>query len=244
MQVALAVVVMNRLGHIAACLLWLIAGCSISPVPEPPVTQPTLDGRVDIGSCATCDGPLFLQGGPGAVGDATTIWAVDLDQTTAPAFAGVASDGSYKLYMDGNVGDEIRLQARRGELRSTPVDIVVGNDSPLALAPRPLADCFKVITDLVFGSQLAGAKTSRAIVLTQTCGAPLTLSRIALRVASSAFILTAPATPVALESGAELTVEVSYTAQPGAVDEEILLVETSAPSKDRRAIALAGNASP
>jgi len=244
MQVALAVVVMNRPGPLCLSTLWLVAGCSISPVPEPPVTPPTLDTTVGVAACATCDAPFILQGAPGAVRDGTRIWAVNLDQTTPPVIADVAADGSYKLAMIGESGNEVRLQARRDDVRSTPVDVVLGNDSPLKNASRPFADCFRVITDLDFGLQSPGSKVTRSITLTQSCAAPLTVSRIALRAPSAALTFVAPSTPLVLASGAPLSIDVSYSASSGSTDEEVLLVETSAPSKDRRAIDLAGRAAP
>lgn len=243
MQVALGDIVMNRLGRHLLPLLVLLAGCSISPVPEPPATPPSLDSQVGVAFCNSCDAPFILQGGPGAVRDATRVWAVNLDQTQPPVTVDVAEDGSYKLFIFGEVGNEVRLQARRDDQRSQPVDVVLANDGPLALAPRPLASCFQVATDLDFGPQAPGDKVSRTITLTHTCAAPLTLSRISLRAPSTSLSIVAPATPLELGAGS-VQIDVSYTAQPGGNDEEVLLVETSAPSKDRRAIDLAGRAAP
>ncbi|WP_437804162.1 hypothetical protein [Sorangium sp. So ce693] len=225
---------------LAVLLVACVAGCGVNPIPEPPFERPpALAGDVVGAVCDECDGaPLKLTGAPGSVTDADVVWAVNLDGTAPPVVAPVAADGSFALDIDGLRGDELRLQARRGALRSEPVDLIAGRGA-LELSPRPLAGCFEVERELALPEAAVGAMSSSAIALAHSCGAPLAIDRIALRAPAPEYSLEGTAAPVVLEAGSAGELRVVYRpTEAAARGEEVALIEVSSPEVFRRAVTL------
>jgi hypothetical protein len=226
-----------------AAMLLTASSCAVNPVPEPPAT-PTLGGPVDWVDCAPCDGKTRVEAGPGATTDATTVWAVNLDGMDPPTEAAVAPDGSFTIDLFLAVGNELRLQARNGDRRSAPLDLRLESGGTLAPAPRPFADCFVLAPELDFGTVGVAQAVQQTITLSHDCPATLTVSRAGLRAPSTALSVQAPAVPFTLAPSAASELTITLDAPSAGVVEEILLIETSSPQWDRRAVTLMGNAQP
>ncbi|WP_437591648.1 hypothetical protein [Sorangium sp. So ce1000] len=224
---------------LAVLLVACVAGCGVNPIPEPPFERaPALAGDVVGKVCDECDGaPLKLTGAPGSVTDADLVWAVNLDGTAPPVVAPVADDGSFALDIDGIRGDELRLQARRGALRSEPADLIAGA-GVLEPSPRPLDGCFQVERELGLPETSVGAVSIRTIQLVHACSAPLAIDSIALRAPAPEYSLEGAAAPVVLEAGSVEDLRVVYRPTAAAAREEVALIEVSSPEVFRRAVTL------
>jgi hypothetical protein len=241
MHIDMSLSVMRRLLAISALVL---AGCTVDPLPEPPSAEPELVGEFHGETCLVCDAQGKLAGGPGSVESADSIWVVNLDGTEPPQTAPVKSDGSFELFVSALDGDEIRLQARKGDLRSEPIDLVMAVDGVLELAPRPLDDCFLLAPELQLPDTAVASSAPAIVRLEHTCDAPLSLELIGLRAPTPDFEVAAPGTPLVLASGEFVDVAVEMHPSAGGLREEVLLVEVSSPAVDRRAVTLFGDGIP
>jgi hypothetical protein len=232
---------MKRLGLVLA---FALVGCGVDPLPEPPSGPPALVGEISGDACVACDGQAKLSGGPGSVTNGDTVWAVDLDQTFPPVEAPVQSDGSFELFLVAFEGDEIRVQARRDERRSTPLDLVMVAQGVLAPAVRPLGDCFVVEPELELPSTGVGQTASQTFRIQHECASTLTIDAIALRAATPDLTVTAPGQPLVLAPSEFIDLSIDF--HPGSPDvrEEVLLIEVSSPEVDRRAVTLFGLGTP
>lgn len=221
--------------------LWA-SGCAVDPLPEPPVTEPQLLGDFDGGVCGECDGQASLTGAPGSVANADVLWAVNLDLEAAPVVVPVDADGSFGLFIPAVEGNEVRIQARAGDQRSAPLDLVMLLDGGVAVAPRPLAGCFVVAPELALPNTAVGATGAAVLRLEHTCAAPLQVDAVALRAASTDFAVSAPSLPLVLAPGEFVDVAIDFTPAGAGLREEVLLVEISQPEVDRRPITLFGRA--
>lgn len=216
----------------------LLAGCGVDPLPEPPSLVGDLLGQ----ACGACDGQGKVTGRPGSVTGADRIWVVNLDGQEPPVTAPVAADGSFELFVSAMEGDEIRLQARRDELRSEPRDAVMVTSGALGAAPRPLSSCFVVAPELAFTDTTVGDAAPKALRLQHTCAAPLQIDAVTLRAPSADFTVTAPAVPLVLAPGAFADVSVDFAPSAVGLREEVLLIEVAQPEVDRRPVTLFGRA--
>jgi hypothetical protein len=220
-----------------------VAGCGVNPVPEPPAA-PALVGEVSGAYCDACDDPVIdLAGGPGSARNADAVWAVNLDGTAPPAVAEVGADGSFVLSLEASPGDEVRLQARRGERRSEPVDRVVAV-GVLESAPRPLADCLRVAPELALPDTAVGEASTGVLRIEHGCGAPLAIDAIALRAPAEELVVQGTPAPVVVEPGEPLEVLVTFRPRASGAREEVLLLEVSSPAATRRAVTLFGRGVP
>ncbi|WP_437627992.1 hypothetical protein [Sorangium sp. So ce1151] len=230
---------------LAVLLVACVAGCGVNPIPEPPAAPELGDVTGDV--CMVCDtGPVDLAGGPGSATNADAVWAVNLDGTAPPAVAEVGADGSFFLSPDVRLGDEVRVQARRGEHRSAPVDLVVA-DGVLERAPRPLADCFHVEPELELPDTAAFEVSTVALRLEHSCADPLAIDAIALRAPAADLALPGGPAPVVLAPGEPLDVRVEFRPRASGLREEVLLIEASSPAVTavtRRAVTLFGRGVP
>jgi hypothetical protein len=231
---------MRRIGAFLA--MWLV-GCGVNPLPEPP-GAPELVGDVSGDGCSVCDGPLRIVGGPGSVENADHVWAVALDGAEPPVIADVADDGSFEIFVPAQVGEEIRLQARRGSERSEPIDLVARETGVLPSAPRPFADCFALDAELGLDGAAVGASTSRVVTLRNGCAEALTVETIALRAPTPDFTVQAPATPLVLAPNDTVDVPVTFAPSAAGLREEVLLFEVSLPQRDRRPVTVFGRGDP
>ncbi|NUP12680.1 MAG: hypothetical protein HOW73_42110 [Polyangiaceae bacterium] len=223
---------MRRLLFIAA----LLAGCGVNPLPVPP----ELGGEISGSTCLPCDGTIRVAGEPGSAKNADAVWLVNLDRQSEPLLVPVANDGSFEALMDALPGDEIRLQARRDELRSVPLDLVATVDAVLEPAARPLADCFVVEPELELDDATVGATSFATLTLSHDCDTSLTIDSIALRAPAPAFEIAAPVAPFVLAPGETTTVTIQLTPEAAGLVEEVLLIEVSSPEPDRRPVTLFG----
>jgi hypothetical protein len=224
----------------AALFAVLAIGCGVDPLPEPPA--PALVGDFDGGVCIACDGQAGLSGGPGSVRDADTLWAVNLDRDFPPVTVPVAADGSFGLFLPAVEGDEIRIQARRDDLRSAPLDLVMRMTGGVEEAPRPLSDCFVLPLELELADTAIGEVTSDLVRVAHGCVAPLQVDAVVLRAPSSDFTVSVPALPIVLAPGEFLDVAIDFSPPGAGLREEVLLIEVSQPEVDRRPITLFGRA--
>ena len=224
---------------VLAVLAGLASGCVVSPVPQPPPMAPDIGNvTIVVDACPQCDQQVVeLRGSAGAVtGEGVELWVVDLDSAAPPHTYPVAEDGSFVVMLEGSSGHVFRLQTRRDEQRSEPVDIVDAGDGRVGLAPHALEPCFALDPrfELDFGQRTG----PRSIDLTNDCGQTLDIE-LRLRVASAAFEIDgAPSSLAAHENG---VVTVSRPAgMPAGLAEEIVFIEAVAPAgvRDRRAVTL------
>jgi hypothetical protein len=242
---------LGRIGSIGrfvpiACAL---AGCSVSPVPEPPEPgpPPELDATRVYGEGCACEGFMQLRGGAGATRYAGSVSAVNLGSGDAPVQAPPNADGSFLLDVPGSPPTEIRVQARRDALRSVPRDFEFTNatfSQRFRLAPRPFADCMPAPLELDLGATAIGSSTSRVITLPSSCTSELRVASIALRAANDAFDVDAPAAPLTVSPGQTLSVTVTFTPASAGVVEELLIIQISGPAIDRRPITVIGRGRP
>ena len=210
---------------LSACLIALATSgaCTGTPQPDPP----NLDIRnVRVVPMRT---PFVQVLGTAGAAAGGTVRVVNLDTMLPPVDTPVAADGSFELTIDGSTGNTLRLQVRDGARRSDPVDVLAAD--PLALVEHPIGGCLAIAPP--FEAVLSGG--SATIALTNGCGSPIALSRVALRVSGAPFeVVTAPSS---IAAGETVSIEVrALGASSGA--EEILLVEVTAPSVDRFALTL------
>ncbi|MEJ7730362.1 MAG: hypothetical protein WKG00_14230 [Polyangiaceae bacterium] len=226
----------------AALFAVLAVGCGVDPLPEPPAPAPQLLGDFDGGVCSACDGQASVSGASGSVVDADSVWAVNLDREAPPVVVPVASDGSFGLFLPAIEGDEIRIQARRDDLRSTPLDLVMLVAGGVDEAPRPLSDCFVLPLELAFADTAIGGLTAGSVRIEHGCAAPLQVDAVVLRAPSSDFSVSVPTLPIVLAPGEFLDVAIDFSPPGAGLREEVLLIEVSQPEVDRRPITLFGRA--
>ena len=223
----------------------LLAGCVVSPQPEPPAIIAPLLALASQGSVVALEGRAFAVT-PGG----STLEMLDLDSTAAAARVDVAEDGSFVLALGGATFDENRLQAFSGSLRSDPLDIKGPGGGALGakgalLVKQPALGCLRLAPALEIGfissSTVSITKSATVTVtLTNGCASDVTVGGFSLRTGSPAFT-TAPATgPLVVPAGAESSFTVTFTPQAGAATEEVLFVQIDAPVKDRRPLTLRG----
>ncbi|HEY6561908.1 MAG TPA: hypothetical protein VI072_31785 [Polyangiaceae bacterium] len=229
----------SRWGSLLAALG--LAGCTVSPVPEPPGPQPKLGTSVSIGGgCEGCAVSPLLSGGPGSTSDATHVWGVNLDRQDPPVTAPTNADGSFTLSVPGEPGQQVRLQARRDRQRSLPRDFVLFASGAPMLQDRVPTACWSAPLEIDLGSAPSGAVRARTLVLRALCLEPLQVDAVALRAPSAAFSVRAPALPQVIMRGEFLEVVVEF-APPGAQPyEEVLLIQIGGDAPDRRGITLFG----
>ncbi|MGK3996321.1 hypothetical protein [Sorangium sp. So ce1024] len=227
---------------IAALLVACAAGCGVNPIPEPPAAPELGDVIGDV--CLVCDTwTVDLAGGPGSARNADVVWAVNLDGTAPPMVAEVGADGSFAFSIEARTGDEVRVQARRGDQRSAPADLVVAKGL-LKPAPRPLAGCFDVEPELELPDAAVGGVSTGVLRVEHDCADPLTIDAIALRAPAADLAVQGAPAPVVVAPGEPLDVRVELRPSASGPREEVLLIEASSPAATRRAVTLLGRGVP
>ena len=178
----------------------LVAGCVVSPVPEPPAVNAELL-TVELISTSP-DNPdaepdtAIIRGEPGAVyqrvGSAVEdgqalIRVVNLDLAEEPREVAVEPDGSFDLSLAGRPGNLFRLRAYGDELwSSTPVDVVVPPESgPLQPLPEPPSgSCLSVRAPSVldFGAVAIGDIAVEVISIENDCDDQTYIEVMTLRI--------------------------------------------------------------
>jgi hypothetical protein len=220
-------------------LLLILGACTGSPVPEPPNLAPPALDRVS--SMPSSSGSSILTGAAGAAEPGTFLWAANLETADAPVTTPVAADGSFMLSVSFRDGDELRLQVRDTEDgRSRPVDVTTPD---IAEVVRPLAGCLTIEPplELDFGTTPTGTPVTETLAIDNACGDTVTIAMVRSRSGSTSFA-TATTTPIDVADGASASIEVSFVPATVGTQEEILFLEVSVPSTERRPITVIGNA--
>ena len=213
--------------------LALLVGCAVSPQPTPPNLDP--QRIMGTGGPEAVSQPTVL-GAAGSVDPAEgAVVLTNLDRDVAPVAEPVRADGSFIVTVPGAITDELRVQVRSGDVRSEPLDIVSIDGEVYMEAERPLAGCFTVDPPWELDFGVVRGTERRAIELRNDCPDRVEVSP-RFRMGSTAFSLEGM--PTGVDAGARVEVTIVANAPAGAIDEETLLIEVSAPMEDRRPITL------
>ncbi len=225
------------------------AGCALRPQPEPPA-----DARLDTGKlfadpseqAGLQEAPGLIHGTAGAVDPPGAVVRVyNLDRADDPVDAVVREDGSFDVELEIVQGEEVRLQVHHGSVRSTPVDLVIGDRGQTpALSVRPLSACLLLTPALEaeLGDPDPAAALETTVSVTNRCDHAVSFEEPRLRRPAAGLDLPGLADwPATLGPGAQTTLRVRYQ---GEGVEEILFVEASAPVRDRRPVTLRAGAVP
>jgi hypothetical protein len=220
----------TRFRQLLAVLALGVAGCIVSPQPNPPSLDPqTITVYLDPAGIMDS---VEVRGAPGSVFPAEgAIVAVNLDSTEPPTAEPVNADGSFVAIVRIGGDDELRVQVRNGGVRSEPFDFRFRLDGTIVPSERPLADCLRVAPalELDLGTRLMGS-----VAVENACAHAVTFLPSRLRAAGPFDVVTDVST---LAPGASALLRVSAHPAPGA-REDVLFIETSDPPGDRRPISL------
>lgn len=229
---------------LAAALLLVLSACSVTPVPEPPSDTPQqpnlsdINGNVSDGIGST---PITLTGTTGALQPNDVLWVVNLDTQDQPAVTTAGANGSFSVTLPtGSIGQELRLQARRGSRRSNPVDALIVTRSG-RLSPSQHDPCLSTVPrfELAFGNVALGKTAPKSIVVQNACSGDVVINSAALRRPAPAFG-TPTAFPLTVPSGSQASIEATFTPSSAGLTEVVLLVHLSGALSERRAITLYG----
>lgn len=216
----------------------LLAACVATPIPEPPnVTEPELDLVEAVPDSEIRGDMLIVTGRAGAATAEATLWAVNLDSPTdelwAPVSAPISEDGSFNLSLDGEPGDELRLQVRWRDDWSEPVDALTGAGG--GLSPSVREDCLVVDVELPFGRVALEDAPTAALTVRNNCAANVEVTDIGWRFEPAPFELLTTA-PLVVGAGESQMIEVAFDPDRPGLLEAILFVDVfgSEPSFDER----------
>jgi hypothetical protein len=125
----------------------LLGSCTATPLPEPPAAGPDL-GRVtaeeSVGPLSNPEGAVQVSfvGGPGAADPGSALRVTNLDDAGPATATRVESDGSFRISVVLQVGNELRFETVRDGTRSAPSDALAQED--FELLPSPRFDCVEV----------------------------------------------------------------------------------------------------
>ncbi|XYI01482.1 hypothetical protein ACMHYB_17710 [Sorangium sp. So ce1128] len=226
----------DRRGAVVALLAVLLGGCVVSPQPSPPVHDPILNGGLVgvTGDPSILRDQISLEGGPGAVDPAEGVIVVtNLDTTDAPVLGEVNEDGSFLVTVTASTENVLRVQAKQGERRSTPMDLQLAG-SPAGSTERvlDLLPCLEIEPQAWV--VLEGG--ARDIVVRNTCADDVAIEAPRLRRGGGPFSVS-PAAAFVVPSGESTLVTVR--ADGGGVErEDVLFLDVTAPEPARRALTL------
>jgi hypothetical protein len=224
----------------ALLVVWLLAACTVSPKPEPPITvpkPPTLDASHV--SCRALDsgGDPVIVGSPGAVDPAEGfVRAYNLDDTAEAVEAAVTADGGFEVSLAVEPGDEVRLEVIGPTAGSGPSDLVVG-EIGAALTPvvRALGDCLSLNPGGLLWVAPGGAGE---LLVEDLCGGGIELATPRPRSALDRLEVGTNLTwPVTLSANVPAALRVTVLAG-GPGDEYLFFVEATAPVAERRAVSV------
>lgn len=225
----------DRRGAVVALLAVLLGGCVVSPQPSPPVHEPILDGGlIGVPESFVQQDQISLQGQPGAVEPAEGVVLVtNLDSLDAPVLAEVADDGSFLVTLTASEEHVLRIQAKQGERRSAPVDVVLAG-SPISGTHRVLdhLPCLEIDTWVSF----EGGAGARDVAVRNTCAEDVAIEAPRLRRGAAPFSVS-PAAAFVVPAGE--TGLVTVRADGGGVErEDVLFLDVTSPEPGRRALTL------
>jgi hypothetical protein len=218
--------------------LVLGAGCIFTPVPEPPNLEPPDVDRIVVNTSRQV-GTYEIAGGDGAATPSTILWTINLDTEDPPVTTEVADDGSFSLLVAADPGDELRLQSRRDEVRSEPVDAVVTDTGALRRSVVQGCIALEPTFEVDLGTAATDETIHGAVELTNNCAEEIEVVAARLRVETAPFDV-ATTTPLGIAIGESAVIETLFSPVAIGVHEEVLLLEVGATTIDRRAVTLFG----
>lgn len=213
-------------------------------MPEPPNLEPPeldliIGTKIDVR-----DPTLRLTGAPGAAPPGATVWAVCFSWWSEPDTTVAADDGSFEFLVTGYDGSQSRIQTRREDLRSTPLDVILREEaSPELIEWEP---CLGVDPphELNLGeTTVGGESTTGHVVIRNECSSDLELTIPPLYLGGFDFSVTAES-PQNISVGDEARFELSFEPEAEGDLEEILLLEVGEPLAERRPVTIFGHALP
>ncbi len=227
----------RRLAAFSALVLLTGAGCVATPLPNPPTLDPPSADRIlHVEEMVGTMLEPALEAPDGALEPGTTLFLANLESTDRPLLLPVDAGGALpRVQLFVRPGDELRLQARRDDERSAPIDaVVVAVDQPLGPSARPLAGCLTLEPALELLVDPT-APTTAELTIANACAAAVQITP-RLRIGGGDFTLDATA-PVDVAAGGEGTITVRYA--PGtSLPEDILLLDVTGAGTERRPITL------
>ena len=161
--------------------LLLLAGCGVSPVPEPPLVERSMIHLESAGM-----GLTRIRGDAGSISPAGAIVTVlNLDSMDPAVMVTSMDDGSFEVVVPGETFHEYRITAT-DEMRaqtSPPLDVVGLPDGSVGPAPRPLEDCLVFSdTSIDFGEIAPDDVSVGQVRLENQCPEPVFIDLVAPRV--------------------------------------------------------------
>lgn len=209
----------------------LLAGCVMSPIPEPPQATFIVD-KVITENTQGMRSLGIITGDPGAASPVgATIRVFNLDAQYSPVDGQVEANGSFMLDLEVDEGDELRFQIITDEYRFDAIDLVAGppNTVPV-LAERPLADC--LLLEPAAEIDLAATQT---VVVENTCENDVQLEAPSLRAPLTGIEIGSDRSwPEVVTPGGSITVDVQV--DPDWDIEDIFFITVITPELDRRPI--------
>lgn len=203
-----------------------------TPMPEPPSIDGGKIGPDDIGVVALSEPhPLPIRGEAGAVTPGSIVRVLNLDETSAAVSAQADADGAFQLTVMVSSGDELRIQAVQGSVRSEPVDFIHGGLASVdALVPSPRHPCVVLqpglelrFADLELRSAELGPRPLRVL---NDCADPLSLADPRFRLDAGEFDLDSEL-PLTVAPASEATLDISLLQLPPPAREDVLFIDLS-----------------
>lgn len=218
--------------------------CGFTPVPEPPALDPPDLDEITLGVDPILPPApeVFFDvvGGPGAAEPGAMMWIVNIDLFYPPWESLVGDDGSFQVEVLGDTGQELRLQLRSDDLRSVPVDVVLGSLVDGASMTRVERQaCVVMASELNLGEVSSGGVASGEIVVENHCSEEIVVDRTELRNPTPWLDVTS-SMPLSIAPGSASEIEVSFSPSERGDVEEILSIIFSSPFSERRPLTVFG----
>jgi hypothetical protein len=224
----------TSLRYVFLALALGLAGCVVSPQPNPPSLDPQ---TISVEEHPAGFGHRIVVGGPGSVFPPEgAIVALNLDGAAPPAAEPVNADGSFSISIELRAPEqEIRLQVRNGGVRGEPLDFTAAVVGPITPSVRPLADCLHLEPALEIDFGASDDPVVATVEIQNDCDRDLSFLPSRLR-STGPFTVTADVTTIA--EGEAAVLRVGAAAPSRGAHEDVLFVETSDPPGDRRPLGL------
>ena len=217
-----------------------VVGCIATPIPEPPNIDPPNPDAMTGQVLSSVEGKdILFTGHAGAATADTDLWAVNLNRSDPPELVEVWEDGSFEVTLPGDAGDELRLQLRRDEARSAPIDVIARDlETPV---PVTRDECLVLdpSLELGFGAVYIDGNAPGSITVRNNCTEEVVVTDLGMRIDTGDFIIDS-SPPISIDSGSSGTVEVSFTPTGTGLIEELLFVYATGSVNDRWPVMLVG----
>lgn len=161
--------------------LLLLAGCGVSPVPEPPLVERSKIHLESAGMGLTrIRGDADSISPPGAV-----VTVLNLDTADPPSMVPSNADGSFEVVVTGEPFNEYRITATDPMEMETspPIDVVGAPDGTTLPAPRPLEECLLFSeTSIDFGEIAPDDVSVGQVRIENQCPEPVFIDLVSPRV--------------------------------------------------------------